>query len=61
MQKKICAVYGEGAVTGQHVKSGLGDFVLEIFRWMMRRGRVDKLKVKTIQIQTTENSQCYTM
>ena len=34
MQKKICAVYGEGAVT-EGVKSGLRSFVLEISRWMM--------------------------
>ena len=32
--KKICAVYGEGAVT-DYVKSGLQSFVLEISHWTM--------------------------
>ena len=35
MQKKIYAVYGEDAVTIEHVKSGLRSSVLEISRWMM--------------------------
>ena len=30
MQKKICAVYGEGAMTAQTCQSGLRSFVLEI-------------------------------
>ena len=33
-KKKICAVYGEGAVT-DYVKSGLQSFVLEISHWTM--------------------------
>ena len=35
MQKKIYAVYGEDAVTIEHVKSGLRSSVLEISHWMM--------------------------
>ena len=30
MQKKICAVYGEGAVTDQTCQKGLWSFMLEI-------------------------------
>ena len=46
MQKKICAVYGEGAVTD--VESGLWSFVLEIC-WTMLRGQVDQLKLVAIK------------
>ena len=49
MQKKICAVYGEGAVTDRTCQSGLRSFVLEISRWMMLHGRVDQLKLIEIK------------
>ena len=46
MQKeKICAVYGEGAVTVGICQSGSRSFVLEISRWMMLQGQVDQLKL----------------
>ena len=41
MQKKICAVYGDGAVT-ECIKSGLQSFVLEISCWMLLHGWVDQ-------------------
>ena len=47
--KKICAVYGEGAVTDQTCKSGLRSFVLEISCWMILHGRVDQLKLIAIK------------
>ena len=47
--KKICAVYGEGAVTDQIVKSGLRSFVVEISRWAMLHGQVDQLKLIVIK------------
>ena len=48
-QKKICAVYEEGAVTDRTCKSGLRSFVLEISRWMMPQGWVDKLKLIAVK------------
>ena len=49
-QKKICAVYGEGAMTDwTRQKSGLRSFVLEISRWTMLHGRVDQLKLTAIK------------
>ena len=45
MQKQICAVYGEGAVTDRMCKSGLQSFVLL---------EVDRDQIETI----TENNQC---
>ena len=49
-KKKICAVYGEGAVT-KHVKSGLRSFVLEISPWTMLHNRVDQLKLIVIKLR----------
>ena len=46
--KKICAVYGEDAVTDR-VKSGLRSCVLEISRWAMLHGRVAQLKLIVIK------------
>ena len=46
--KKICAVYGEGAVT-ERVKSGLRSFMLQISHWMMLHSRVDQLKLIVIK------------
>ena len=34
MQKKICAVYGEGAVTDERVKSGLQSFLVLPKFWL---------------------------
>ena len=62
MQKKICAVYGEGAVTDWicqkwFVKFCDGDFSLED---APKSGR--PVKVDSDQIETSiENNQCYTM
>ena len=39
VQKKICAVYGEGAVPDQTYQNGLRSFVLEISHWTILRGR----------------------
>ena len=58
MQKKICAVCGEDAV------SALPNFVWGISHWMLLQGRVDQLKLIKLsdQIETLiENSQHYTM
>ena len=50
--KKIsCAVYGEGAVTDEHVKSGLQSFMLEIFLWTMLHSQVDQLKFIAIKLR----------
>ena len=38
MQKKICAVYGEGAVTDQMCQSGLQSCMLGISCWTMLHG-----------------------
>ena len=48
-QKKICAVYGEGAVTDECVKSGLRSFVLLISLWTMLHGCVGQLKLIAIK------------
>ena len=48
MQKKICAVCGEGTVT-DCFRSGLQTFVLETSRWMMLFGQVDQLKLIAIK------------
>ena len=48
MQKRICAVCGEGTVT-DCVRSGLQTFVLETYRWMMLFGQVDQLKLIAIK------------
>ena len=49
--KKICAVYGEGAVTDWSVKSGLRSFMLEISHWTMLLGQVDQLKLIVIKLK----------
>ena len=47
-KKKICAVYGESAVTDLIF---LRSFVLEIFLWMMLQGQVDQLKLRAIKLR----------
>ena len=39
-QKKICAVYGEGAVIDRTYQDGLWSFKLEISRWTILHGHV---------------------
>ena len=61
MQIKICAVYGEGAVTDQtcqkwFVKFCAGDFLLDNAPWWGRPGEVDRDRVETL----IENKQHYT-
>ena len=48
-QKKICAVYGEGAITIKPVKSGSQSFMLEISHWTMLHSQVDQLKLIAIR------------
>ena len=55
-QKKICAVYGEGAVNDWMCqkwfatkKTSLRSFVLEISRWTMLHGQVEQLKLIVIK------------
>ena len=48
MQKKICAVYGDGAVT-ECIKSGLQSLMLEIPRLTVLHGWVDQLKLIVIK------------
>ena len=60
MHKKICAVYGEGAVTDQtcqkwFVKFHTGDFSLYDAPWLGRPVEVDSNQIKTI----IENNQHY--
>ena len=60
-QKKICAVYGEGAVTDRtcqkwFVKFRAGDFSLDNAPQLGRPVEVDSDKTETL----TENNQCYT-
>ena len=62
MQKKICAVYGEGAVTDStcqkwFVKFRAGDFSLKHVPWSGRPVVVDSNQIETL----IENNQCYTM
>ena len=60
MHKKICAVYGEGAVTDQTCQNGLRSFVLEIC-WTMLHGWVRPAEVDSDQFETLiENHQHYT-
>ena len=59
-QKKICAVYGEGAVTDQtcqkwFVKFCTGDFSLDDALWSGRLVEVDRNQIETL----IENNQCY--
>ena len=59
-QKKICAVYGKGAVT-ERVKSGLQSFVVEISGWAMLHGRGDQFKLIAVKSRHKfQNSQHYT-
>ena len=60
-QKKICAVYREGAVTDRmcqkwFVKFLAGDFLLDDAPWSGRPVEVDSGQIKTL----VENNQCYT-
>ena len=60
-KKKICAVYGEGAVTDQmcqkwFAKFPAGDFSLDIAPWLGRLVEVDSNQIKTL----IENNQHYT-
>ena len=48
MHKKICAVYGEGAVSDQTCRKWFGKFMLEISHWTMLQGEVNKLKLIVI-------------
>ena len=61
-QKKVWAVYGEGAVTDQtcqkwFVKFRAGDFSLDDARRSDRPVEVDSDQIETL----TENNQCYNM
>ena len=61
MQKKICAVYGEGAVTDRtcqkwFAKFRAGDFSLDDAPWSGRPVEVDSDQIKTL----IENNQRYT-
>ena len=60
-QEKICAVYGEGAVTNQmcqkwFAKFHAGDFLLDDAPWSGRPVGVDSDQIEAL----TENSQHYT-
>ena len=62
MQKKICAVYGEGSVTDRtcqkwFAKFPAGDFSLDDAPRSGRPVEVDSDQIETI----IENNQCYTM
>ena len=61
MHKKICAVYGEGAVTDRtcqkwFAKFHSGDFQLDDAPWSGRPVEVENDQIETL----TENNQCYT-
>ena len=47
IQQKICAVYGEGAVTDQSVKS----FMLVISHWMMLHSSINQWKFVAIKLR----------
>ena len=56
--KKICAVYGEGAVTDQTCQKWFAKFVLEIALWMMLHCQDRPVEVDSNQIQILiENNQ----
>ena len=61
MQKKTCAVYGEGAVTNRtcqkwFVKFHAGDFSLDNTSQLIRPVEVDSNQIKAL----IESNQCYT-
>ena len=61
-EKKICSVYGEGAVTNRICQKWLvkilaGDFLLANAQWSGRAVEVDSDQINTL----IENNQCYTM
>ena len=49
MQKSLCIVYREGAVTDRTRQKWFAKFVLEISCWMMLPGRVDALMLIAIK------------
>ena len=60
-KEKICAVYGEGAMTGRtcqkwFAKFHSGNFLLDNAPWLGRPVEVDSDEIETL----TENNQCYT-
>ena len=62
MQKKLCAVYGEDAVTDQmcekcFTKFCARNFSLDNAPWLGRPIEIDSDQIKTL----IENKQCYTM
>ena len=48
-REKICAVYGEGAVTDQMCQKWFGKFVPEISPWMMLQSCINQLKLILIK------------
>ena len=61
MQKTICTVYQEGAVTEWMYQKWFVNFMLQISRWIILHGQTDNLKVDSDQIETLiENNQRYT-
>ena len=50
-QKKICAVYGEGAVTDRMCQKWFAKFRVEISCWTMFQGQVDQLKLIAIKLK----------
>ena len=49
MQKKVCAVYGEGAVTDRTCQKWFAKFRAGNFFWTMLQGQADQLKLITIK------------
>ena len=56
MQKKICAVYGEGAVIDwtcqkwfTKIRMEITNLYMEIFLWMMLHSQVEQLKLMEIK------------
>ena len=50
MQKKICALHGEGPVTDRTCQKCFAKF-LQISRWAMLHGWVDQLKLVGIKLR----------
>ena len=51
-QKKICAVYGDGAVTDPMCQTGLQSLTMETSQWMMMlHSQVDQLKLTAIKLR----------